>query len=63
MPLSIISDRGTQFTSKFWDRMHEELQNQLTFSTTFCPQTNTQLKRTIQVLENIVIADFVDICN
>jgi hypothetical protein len=25
----IVSDRGTQFTSKFWERMHETLDTQL----------------------------------
>ena len=25
VPLSIISDRGTQFTSKFWRKLHDEL--------------------------------------
>ena len=25
VPLSIISDRGTQFTSKFWKTLHAEL--------------------------------------
>ncbi|XP_055830900.1 uncharacterized protein LOC129899929 [Solanum dulcamara] len=34
VPLSIILDRGTQFTSKFWDKLHEELGIQLTFNTT-----------------------------
>ncbi|WMV51238.1 hypothetical protein MTR67_044623 [Solanum verrucosum] len=37
LPLSIISDRGTQFTSKFWRKLHDELGTQLTFSTTFHP--------------------------
>ncbi|WMV58506.1 hypothetical protein MTR67_051891 [Solanum verrucosum] len=39
VPLSIISDRGTQFTSKFWGKLHEELGTQLTFSTAFQPQS------------------------
>ena len=45
--LSIISDRGTQFTSKFWRKLHDELGTQLTFSTTFHPQTDGQSERTI----------------
>ena len=38
VPLSIISDRGTQFTSKFWRKLHYELGTQLTFSIAFHPQ-------------------------
>ena len=29
VPLSIISDRGTQFTSKFWKTLHAELGTRL----------------------------------
>ncbi|WMV49431.1 hypothetical protein MTR67_042816 [Solanum verrucosum] len=49
VPLSIISDHGTQFTSKFWRKLHEELGTQLTFSTAFHLQTDGQSERTIQV--------------
>jgi hypothetical protein len=28
----IVSNRGTQFTSKFWERLHETLDTQLHFS-------------------------------
>ncbi|WMV14144.1 hypothetical protein MTR67_007529 [Solanum verrucosum] len=45
VPLSIISDRGTQFTSKFWGKLYEELGTQLTFSTTFHPQTYRELNK------------------
>jgi hypothetical protein len=36
----IVSDRGTQFTSKFWERLHEILDTQLRFSSTYHPQTD-----------------------
>jgi hypothetical protein len=29
VPKKIVSDRGTQFTSKFWERLHETLDTQL----------------------------------
>jgi hypothetical protein len=29
VPKKIMSDRGTQFTSQFWERMHETLDTQL----------------------------------
>lgn len=54
VPFSIISDYGTQFTSKFWEKLHEELGTQLTFSTTFHPQTNGKSERTIHVLEDML---------
>ena len=60
VPLSIISDRGTQFTSKFWRKLHDELGTQLTFSTTFYPQTDGKSERTIQVLEDMLRAYVID---
>ena len=51
VPLSIISDRGTQFTSKFWKTLHAALGTRLDLSTAFHPQTDGQSERTIQVLE------------
>jgi hypothetical protein len=32
VPKKIVSSRGTQFTSKFWERLHETLDTQLRFS-------------------------------
>lgn len=60
VPLSIISDRGIPFTSKFWRKLHDELVTQLTFSTTFHPQTDGQSERTIQVLEDMLRACVID---
>jgi IS30 family transposase len=36
----IVSDRGTQFTSKFWERLHKALDTQLRFSSAYHPQTD-----------------------
>jgi transposase InsO family protein len=41
----IVSDRGTQFTSKFWERLHETLDTQLCFSSSYHPQADGQTKR------------------
>ena len=56
VPLSIISYRGTQFTSKFWRALHAELGTRLDLSTAFHPQTDGQSERTIQVLEDMLRA-------
>ena len=37
VPLTIISDRGTQFTSHFWQSFQQALGTQLRFSTAFHP--------------------------
>jgi transposase InsO family protein len=45
VPKKIVSDRGTQFTSRFWERLHETLDTQLCFSSAYYPQTDGQAKR------------------
>src|SRR5688572_9266732 len=51
VPLSIIFDRGTQFTSHFWKSFLKVLGTKVKFSTAFHPQTDGQAERTIQTLE------------
>jgi hypothetical protein len=51
----IVSDRGTQFTSKFWERLHETLDTQLRFSFAYHPQTNGQTERVNHILEDMLI--------
>ena len=60
VPISIVSDRGTQFTSKFWESFQRALGTQLRFSTAFHPQTDGQSKRTIQTLEDMLRACVLD---
>jgi hypothetical protein len=51
----IVFDRGTQFTSKFWDtQLH--LDTQLCFSSTYHPLTDGQTKRVNQILEDMLRA-------
>jgi transposase InsO family protein len=40
VPKKIVSDRGIQFTSRFWERSHETLDTQLCFSSAYHPQTD-----------------------
>jgi transposase InsO family protein len=56
VPKKIVSDRGTQFTSKFWERLHETLGTQLCFSSAYHPQTDGHTKRVNQILEDMLRA-------
>jgi hypothetical protein len=60
VPKSIVSDRGTQFTSHFWKQLHESLGTRLEFSTTFHPQTDGQTERVNQILEDMLRACALD---
>jgi hypothetical protein len=37
VPKKIVSDRGTQFTSRFWKRLHESMDTKLNFSSAYHP--------------------------
>jgi hypothetical protein len=37
VPKKIVSDRGTQFTSKFWERLHESIDTKLNFISAYRP--------------------------
>ena len=37
VPKKIISDRGSQFTSRFWEQLHDSLDTMLRFSTAYHP--------------------------
>jgi hypothetical protein len=56
VPKKIVSDRGTQLTSHFWQQLHEVLGMYLNFSSSYHPQTNRQTKRTNQILEDMLRA-------
>ena len=44
-PMSIVSDRGTQYVSKFWKSLHKAIRAQLDYSITYHPQTDGQPER------------------
>nr|XP_016457847.1 PREDICTED: uncharacterized protein LOC107781627 [Nicotiana tabacum] len=54
VPLSIISDRGAQFTAYFWKSFQKGLGTQVNLSTAFHPQTDGQAERTIQTVEDML---------
>jgi hypothetical protein len=56
VPKKIVSDRGSQFTSRFWRSFHENMSTKLNFSTAYHPQTDGQTERTNQVLEDMLRA-------
>jgi hypothetical protein len=37
VPKKVVSDRGMQFKSRFWERLHETLGTQLRFSSAYHP--------------------------
>jgi hypothetical protein len=56
VPKKIILDRGSQFTPRFWKSFHENMDAKLNFSLACHPQTDGQIERTDQVLEDMLSA-------
>ncbi|GJR23992.1 putative reverse transcriptase domain-containing protein [Tanacetum coccineum] len=60
VPISIISDRDSHFTSRFWKSLQTALGTQLHMSTSYHPKTDGQSERTIQTLEDMLLACVID---
>ncbi|GKE06549.1 putative reverse transcriptase domain-containing protein [Tanacetum coccineum] len=58
--VSIISDGDNKFTSHFWKSLNEALGIQLDMSTAYHPQIDGQSERTIQTLEDMLLACMMD---
>jgi transposase InsO family protein len=56
IPRKIVSDRGTQFTSKFWISLQQAMGTKLDFSTAYHPQSDGQTERVNKVLEDLLRA-------
>ncbi|XP_073224786.1 uncharacterized protein [Cicer arietinum] len=54
VPVSIISDRGAQFTAQFWKPLQTLIGTRLKLSTSFHPQKDGRSERTIQILEDML---------
>ena len=54
IPKIIISDRDPKFTSNFWKSLFKGLETKLNFSTAYNSQTDGQIERVNQVLEDML---------
>nr|GFA21610.1 putative reverse transcriptase domain-containing protein [Tanacetum cinerariifolium] len=60
VPVSVIYDRDSLFTSRFWVSLQKALGTQLDLSTAYHPETDGQSKRTIQTLKDMLQAYVID---
>ncbi|GJZ69151.1 putative reverse transcriptase domain-containing protein [Tanacetum coccineum] len=60
MPVLIISDRDSKFSSHFWQSLNKVLGTQLDMSTAYHPQTDGQSERTIKTIEDTLCACVID---
>ncbi|GJT27403.1 putative reverse transcriptase domain-containing protein [Tanacetum coccineum] len=63
VPISIIFNRDSRFTSHFWESLQKALGTRLDMSTTYHPQTDGKSERTIQTLEDMLRACIIDLGN
>ena len=59
--MSIVSDRDPRITTHFWKSFQHTMRTQLTISTAFHQQTDSQSERTIQILEDMLRACVLDL--
>ncbi|GJZ94347.1 putative reverse transcriptase domain-containing protein [Tanacetum coccineum] len=60
VPISIISDRDSYFTSRFWRSLQKALGTNLDMSSAYHPQTDGQSERTIKTFEDMLRACVID---
>jgi transposase InsO family protein len=53
---TIISDRGSQFVSRFGEQLHTSLGTHLIYSSAYHPQTDGQTERVNQILKDMLRA-------
>ena len=56
VPLEINLDRGSLFTSRFWESFQQAMGTHLSFSTAYHPQSSGQVERVNQILEDMLRA-------
>ncbi|GJX80368.1 putative reverse transcriptase domain-containing protein [Tanacetum coccineum] len=60
VPISIILNHDSHFTSRFWQPLQNALGTQLDMSTAYHPETDGQSERTIQTLKDMLRACVID---
>ncbi|GJX97595.1 putative reverse transcriptase domain-containing protein [Tanacetum coccineum] len=60
VPISIILDRDSNFTSRFWRSLQKALGTNLDMSIAYHPQTDGQSERTMQTLKDMLHACVID---
>ncbi|PKI35902.1 hypothetical protein CRG98_043708 [Punica granatum] len=60
VPASIVSDRGSYFTSKYWNSFVTALGTKLNLTTAFHPESDGQSEKTIQTLEDMLRACIIE---
>nr|GFA06295.1 putative reverse transcriptase domain-containing protein [Tanacetum cinerariifolium] len=60
VPVSIISDRDSYFTSRFWKSLQKALGTRLDLSTAYHPKTDSESEHTIQTFEDMLRACAMD---
>ncbi|GKD40829.1 putative reverse transcriptase domain-containing protein [Tanacetum coccineum] len=60
VPISIILDRDSHFTSRFWKSLQNALGTQLDMSAAYHPEIDGQSERTIQTLEDMLRVCVID---
>ncbi|GKB63104.1 putative reverse transcriptase domain-containing protein [Tanacetum coccineum] len=60
VPVSIISDRDSKFTSYFWKSLNQAIGTQLDMSTAYHSQMDGQSERTIKTLEDMLRVCVID---
>nr|GEU84810.1 putative reverse transcriptase domain-containing protein [Tanacetum cinerariifolium] len=63
VPISIISNRDSLFTSRFWEKLQKALGTELNLTTAYHPETDVQRERMIQTLEDMLRACVIDLGN
>jgi transposase InsO family protein len=56
VPKTIVSDRGSPFVAHFWEQLHASLGTHLIHSSAYHPQTDGQIERVNQILEDMLRA-------
>ena len=60
-PVSIVSDRDPQFTTRCWKSLQAAMGTTLNFSTAFYPQSDRQSEQSIQTFEDMLRACILDL--